>query len=216
MSTIVSPSLLSADFLDLGAAARMINSSRAEWFHLDIMDGVYVPNISFGMPVIKALRRATDKILDVHLMIVDPERYIDEFRAAGADFLTVHAESTRHLHRTLEHIRASGMRAGVALNPATPVSTLEEVASMVDMVLIMSVNPGFGGQSFIPGSTDKIRRTRALLDAAGSKALIQVDGGVSLANAAELRAAGDDVLVAGNAIFGAADPVAVINQLADI
>lgn len=216
MSTIVSPSLLSADFLDLGAAARMINSSRAEWFHLDIMDGVYVPNISFGMPVIKALRRATDKILDVHLMIVDPERYIDEFRAAGADFLTVHAESTRHLHRTLEHIRASGMRAGVALNPATPVSTLEEVASMVDMVLIMSVNPGFGGQSFIPGSTDKIRRTRALLDAAGSKALIQVDGGVSLANAAELRAAGADVLVAGNAIFGAADPVAVINQLADI
>lgn len=216
MSTIVSPSLLSADFLDLGAAARMINSSRAEWFHLDIMDGVYVPNISFGMPVIKALRRATDKILDVHLMIVDPERYIDEFRAAGADFLTVHAESTRHLHRTLEQIRASGMRAGVALNPATPVSTLEEVASMVDMVLIMSVNPGFGGQSFIPGSTDKIRRTRALLDAAGSKALIQVDGGVSLANAAELRAAGADVLVAGNAIFGAADPVAVINQLADI
>lgn len=216
MSTIVSPSLLSADFLDLGAAARMINSSRAEWFHLDIMDGVYVPNISFGMPVIKALRRATDKILDVHLMIVDPERYIDEFRTAGADFLTVHAESTRHLHRTLEHIRASGMRAGVALNPATPVSTLEEVASMVDMVLIMSVNPGFGGQSFIPGSTDKIRRTRALLDAAGSKALIQVDGGVSLANAAELRAAGADVLVAGNAIFGAADPVAVINQLADI
>lgn len=194
----------------------MINSSRAEWFHLDIMDGVYVPNISFGMPVIKALRRATDKILDVHLMIVDPERYIDEFRTAGADFLTVHAESTRHLHRTLEHIRASGMRAGVALNPATPVSTLEEVASMVDMVLIMSVNPGFGGQSFIPGSTDKIRRTRALLDAAGSKALIQVDGGVSLANAAELRAAGADVLVAGNAIFGAADPVAVINQLADI
>lgn len=216
MSTIVSPSLLSADFLDLGAAARMINSSRAEWFHLDIMDGVYVPNISFGMPVIKALRRATDKILDVHLMIVDPERYIDEFRAAGADFLTVHAESTRHLHRTLEQIRASGMRVGVSLNPATPVSTLEEVASMVDMVLIMSVNPGFGGQSFIPGSTDKIRRTRALLDAAGSKALIQVDGGVSLANAAELRAAGADVLVAGNAIFGAADPVAVINQLADI
>lgn len=216
MSTIVSPSLLSADFLDLGAAARMINSSRAEWFHLDIMDGVYVPNISFGMPVIKALRRATDKVLDVHLMIVDPERYIDDFRAAGADFLTVHAESTRHLHRTLEQIRASGMRVGVSLNPATPVSTLEEVASMVDMVLIMSVNPGFGGQSFIPGSTDKIRRTRALLDAAGSKALIQVDGGVSLANAAELRAAGADVLVAGNAIFGAADPVAVINQLADI
>lgn len=216
MSTIVSPSLLSADFLDLGAAARMINSSRAEWFHLDIMDGVYVPNISFGMPVIKALRRATDKVLDVHLMIVDPERYIDEFRAAGADFLTVHAESTRHLHRTLEQIRASGMRVGVSLNPATPVSTLEEVASMVDMVLIMSVNPGFGGQSFIPGSTDKIRRTRALLDAAGSKALIQVDGGVSLANAAELRAAGADVLVAGNAIFGATDPVAMINQLADI
>lgn len=216
MSTIVSPSLLSADFLDLGAAARMINSSRAEWFHLDIMDGVYVPNISFGMPVVKALRRATDKVLDVHLMIVDPERYIDEFRAAGADLLTVHAESTRHLHRTLEQIRASGMRVGVSLNPATPVSTLEEVASMVDMVLIMSVNPGFGGQSFIPGSTDKIRRTRAMLDAAGSKALIQVDGGVSLANAAELRAAGADVLVAGNAIFGAADPVAMINRLADI
>lgn len=213
MPHIISPSFLSADFLELGAAARMVNSSRAEWFHLDIMDGVYVPNISFGLPIVKALRKATDKVLDVHLMIVDPERYITDFHQAGTDILTVHAEATRHLHRTIEAIQATGMLAGVSLNPATPISAIEEIASMVDVVLIMSVNPGFGGQSFIKSSLDKVSRTRALLDRAGSKALIQVDGGVNLDNAAALYTAGADVLVAGNAIFGSDDPVATISQL---
>ncbi len=210
---IISPSLLSADFLHLGDAAEMLNRSAAEWFHLDIMDGVFVPNISYGLPVVKALRKATDKVLDVHLMIVQPERYISEFRDAGADYLTVHAEASTHLNRTLQAIREAGMKAGVALNPHTPVSSIEEVTAMLDMVLIMTVNPGFGGQKFIEGSLDKIRRTRALLDASGSKALLQVDGGATLDNAPAIFAAGCDVLVAGNAVFGANDPVAAIDKI---
>lgn len=191
----------------------MVNDSAAEWFHLDIMDGVFVPNISFGLPVVSALRRSTSKVLDVHLMIVDPERYVDAFIGAGADYLTVHAEATRHLHRTIQSIQQQGIKAGVALNPATPLSAIEEVADMVDMVLIMSVNPGFGGQKFIESSIRKIRRTRAMLDACGSHALIQVDGGVGPHNARVLFDAGADVLVAGAAIFGSDDPQATIGAM---
>lgn len=213
MPRIISPSFLSADFLHLGDAAETVNRSRAEWFHLDVMDGVFVPNISFGLPVVKALRKATDKTLDVHLMIVQPERYVANFRAAGADYLTVHVEASTHLHRTLQAIRDAGMRAGVALNPHTPVCAVEEVAEMADMILIMSVNPGFGGQKFIASALDKISRTKDLLLRKNSPALIQVDGGVNADNAAQLFAAGADILVAGNAVFGAADPVAAIQQL---
>lgn len=213
MPRIISPSFLSADFLRLGEAAETVNRSRAEWFHLDVMDGMFVPNISFGLPVVKALRKATDKTLDVHLMIVQPERYVADFREAGADYLTVHVEASTHLHRTLQAIRDAGMRAGVALNPHTPVCAVEEVAEMADMILIMSVNPGFGGQRFIASVLDKIGRMKDLLLRKNSTALIQVDGGVNAENAAQLFAAGADVLVAGNAVFGAEDPVAAIQQL---
>lgn len=213
MPRIISPSFLSADFLNLGRAAELVNSSRAEWFHLDVMDGVFVPNISFGLPVVKALRRATEKTLDVHLMIVQPERYIQDFKNAGADYLTVHVEASTHLHRTIQAIHDAGMRAGVALNPHSPISAIEEVAAMVDMVLIMSVNPGFGGQQFITASLDKIGRLRDLLNRKNSHALIQVDGGVNAENAAQLFGAGADVLVAGNAVFGNPDPVRAIQQL---
>ena len=213
MPRIISPSFLSADFLRLGEAAETVNRSRAEWFHLDVMDGMFVPNISFGLPVVKALRKATDKTLDVHLMIVQPERYVADFREAGADYLTVHVEASTHLHRTLQAIRDAGMRAGVALNPHTPVCAVEEVAEMADMILIMSVNPGFGGQRFIASALDKIGRMKDLLLRKNSAALIQVDGGVNAENAAQLFAAGGDVLVAGNAVFGAEDPVAAIQQL---
>ena len=213
MPRIISPSFLSADFLRLGEAAETVNRSRAEWFHLDVMDGMFVPNISFGLPVVKALRKATDKTLDVHLMIVQPERYVADFREAGADYLTVHVEASTHLHRTLQAIRDAGMRAGVALNPHTPVCAVEEVAEMADMILIMSVNPGFGGQRFIASALDKIGRMKDLLLRKNSTALIQVDGGVNAENAAQLFAAGADVLVAGNAVFGAEDPVAAIQQL---
>lgn len=213
MPRILSPSFLSADFLQLGAAARMIDQSRAEWFHLDIMDGRFVPNITFGPPVVKALRRTTEKILDVHLMIEQPERYISDFKAAGADYLTVHVEASVHLHRTLQAIRDAGMRAGVALNPHTPVCAVEEVAALADLVLVMSVNPGFGGQQFIASSLEKVSRMKDLLIRKNSTALIEVDGGVNPENAASLFAAGADVLVAGQAVFGAADPVAAIQQL---
>ncbi len=213
MPRIISLSFLSADFLHLGDAARTVNDSRAEWFHLDVMDGVFVPNISFGLPVVSALRKATDKVLDVHLMIVQPERYVADFKAAGPDYLTVHVEASTHLHRTLQSIRDAGMRAGVALNPHTPVSAIEEVAALTDMVLIMSVNPGFGGQRFIASSLDKVSRAKDLLLRKNSPALIQVDGGVNADNAAQIFAAGADVLVAGNAVFGAEDPVAAIQQL---
>ncbi len=215
MARIISPSFLSADFLRLGESARVVNESRAEWFHLDVMDGVFVPNISFGLPVVRALRGATEKVLDVHLMIVQPERYVDDFRTAGADYLTVHVEASTHLHRTLQAIRDAGMRAGVALNPHTPVCAVEEVAEMADMILIMSVNPGFGGQKFIASSLDKVARTKELLLRKNSSALIQVDGGVNAENAAQLFAAGADVLVAGNAVFAAEDPVKAIQQLID-
>lgn len=213
MTRIISPSLLSADFLNLSRDCALIDDSEAQWFHLDIMDGCFVPNISYGMPVIAAIRKTTTKVLDVHLMIEKPERYIAEFKRVGADFLTVHAESTIHLHRTLQAIHAEGMKAGVALNPSTPLSAVEEVLPLCDMVLLMSVNPGFGGQKFIETSVDKVRRLRQMIDSRGLATLIQIDGGVNTANARMLFDAGCNVLVAGNAVFGSADPQQTIKEL---
>lgn len=213
MTRIISPSLLSADFLNLGRDCRMLNESAAEWFHLDIMDGMFVPNISYGMPVISTIRTATTKVLDVHLMVEKPERYITEFKRCGADFLTVHAEATIHLHRTLQAIKAEGMKAGVALNPSTPLSAIEEVLPMADMILLMSVNPGFGGQKFIETSVDKVKRLRAMIDQRALQTLIQIDGGVNTSNARMLFDAGCNVLVAGNAVFSSENPKQTIKEL---
>ncbi|HAB35039.1 MAG TPA: ribulose-phosphate 3-epimerase [Cryomorphaceae bacterium] len=210
---MIAPSVLSADFANLQRDVEMINASEAAWFHVDIMDGVFVPNLSFGLPVVEAIHRHAKKPLDVHLMIVQPERYIREFKAAGAHVLTVHIEASTHLHRTLQAIRAEGMLAGVALNPHTPVSAVSEILHDADLFCIMSVNPGFGGQSFIPQTYEKVRQLRTMLDEAGSQAKIEIDGGVNANNAADLKAAGADVLVAGNAVFKAADPIAMIAQL---
>ncbi len=213
MKKIISPSFLSADFADLRSATEMINDSAAEWIHLDVMDGRFVPNITFGFDVIKAVRRHTDKVLDVHLMIAEPERYVERFAEAGADYITVHAEAALHLHRVIQTVKNSGKKAGVALNPATPLSAVEEVLDMLDMVLVMSVNPGFAAQKFIPSSVDKVRRLRAMADSRGCDLLIEVDGGVSSANAGTLFGAGADVLVAGNAVFVAEDPREAIVRL---
>ncbi|MDQ3070548.1 MAG: ribulose-phosphate 3-epimerase [Acidobacteriota bacterium] len=201
----ISPSLLAADFTALAAAVRAVEAGGADLIHVDVMDGHFVPNITIGIPVVRALKRVATRPLDVHLMIEAPDRHIDAFAQAGAATITVHAEAATHLHRTLSHIRALGARAGVALNPATPLSAIEEVVALIDCVLIMTVNPGFGGQAFIPESYDKVRRTRALLDARGSAASIEVDGGVDHGNAAALVEAGADILVAGAAIFSS-DP----------
>lgn len=206
---IISPSLLSADFLNLGRDCAMINASSAEWFHLDIMDGVFVPNISYGIPIVQAVRRTTDKVLDVHLMISQPERYISDFKRAGADFLTFHVEASTHVHRTLQAIKAEGMRAGVALCPATSLTSVEEVLADAEMILLMSVNPGFGGQRFIETTYSKIERLRAM----GYRGIIQIDGGVNTTNAAQLFAVGADCLVAGNAIFSSPDPKRTIEEL---
>ena len=213
---IIAPSFLAADFLSLGRDVEMINNSNAEWFHLDIMDGVFVPNISYGFPVVSAIRKATKKVLDVHLMIVQPERYIEDFAKAGADYLTVHVEASTHLHRTIQAIKAAGMKAGVALNPHTPLSSIEEVIDCADMFLIMSVNPGYGGQSFIESSLDKITRLRKMIDERGSKAIIQIDGGVSTKNAKSIFDAGCDVAVAGSSVFGSVDPISTIDQLLEM
>ncbi len=213
MSRIISPSLLSANFGNLDADLDMLNLSAAEWVHLDIMDGRFVPNISFGFPVIKAVKARTQKVMDVHLMIVEPDLYVEKFCQAGAQVLTVHVEACTHLHRTLQNIKSLGMKAGVALNPHTPISSVEEVATLADMFLIMSVNPEFGGQKFIENSLDKIRRLKQMLTEKGSNALIQVDGGVGAGNAAALFEAGADVLVAGNAVFSAEDPQKMIETL---
>ena len=210
MSVIVAPSVLSADFSHLGRDIEMLDRSSAEWIHIDVMDGVFVPNISFGFPILQSVRSHTRKLCDVHLMIVQPERYIGRFRDAGADHITVHFEGNHHLDSVVRQIRDHGMSAGVAINPATPVSVLRDVIAMLDVVLIMSVNPGFGGQKFIPHSIEKIREAKALITATYSKAKIQVDGGVGLHNAAELITAGADILVAGNAVFGSDDPVETI------
>ncbi len=214
MPHILAPSLLAADFTDLKGAVRLVDESPAAWLHLDVMDGVFVPNISFGLPVINALRPLTKKVFDVHLMIVDPDRYIGAFRDAGADILTVHLEACTHLHRTVQAIKAADMKAGIALNPHSRVDLLEEVLADSDVVCLMSVNPGFGGQKFIPRTYGKITDLVALRKATGSKALIEIDGGVGDANAAQLIATGADVLVAGNSVFGAKDPAQAIRSLA--
>ena len=207
--TIVAPSILSADFLHLGEAIRLVEESEAEWVHCDIMDGHFVPNISYGIPIVKAVRPATKKVVDCHLMIEHPELYVEAFAAAGADMITVHQEACVHLDRQVAQIHDLGCKAGVALNPATPVETLVDILHAVDMVLIMSVNPGFGGQKFIPRALDKVRRLRAL----APDLLIQVDGGVNAETGAQLVAAGAKVLVAGSYVFGAAEPREAIHSL---
>ncbi|MEY3542348.1 MAG: hypothetical protein RLZZ204_1160 [Bacteroidota bacterium] len=213
---IIAPSLLSANFLKLEQDCEMLNSSEAEWFHLDVMDGRFVPNISFGLPVIAAIRKATKKVCDVHLMIEDPGQYAQAFKDAGADVLTVHVEACRHLHRNIQQIKALGMKAGVALNPHTPVSSIEEIIADVDLVCVMSVNPGFGGQKFIPATLAKIKQLKALITANHSTALIEVDGGVTLENASSIIEAGADVLVAGNTVFASSSPIETIKQLKSI
>lgn len=213
---IIAPSILSADFLELGKDIDMVNQSDADWFHLDVMDGRFVPNISYGMSIIAQRKKRARKPFDVHLMILEPEKYFDEFQKAGADWLTIHMEASPHLHRSLQAIKQKGMKAGVALNPHTPVSTLSEVIRDLDMVLVMSVNPGFGGQQFIAHSLEKVRAVKKLITETGSSALIEVDGGVRLDNARELVRAGADVLVAGNTVFNASDPVQMIADLKEI
>lgn len=210
---IIAPSLLASDFLHLDRECAMLNESEADWFHLDVMDGRFVPNISFGLPVIEHIRKATTKVCDVHLMILEPERYAEAFKNAGADNLTVHLEACTHLHRNLQQIRSLGMKAGVALNPHTPVFMLEDVLADIDVVLLMSVNPGFGGQQFILQTIDKIRKLRRMIDEKGLSIKIEIDGGVTLENAPEIIAAGADVLVAGNTVFKSKDPKAMIAQL---
>jgi ribulose-phosphate 3-epimerase len=194
----------------------MLNSSEAEWFHLDVMDGRFVPNISFGLPVIAAIRKATKKVCDVHLMIEDPGQYAQAFKDAGADVLTVHVEACRHLHRNIQQIKALGMKAGVALNPHTPISSIEEIIADVDLVCVMSVNPGFGGQKFIPATLPKIKQLKSLITAKNSSALIEIDGGVTLENASSIIQAGADVLVAGNTVFASSSPIETIKQLKSI
>jgi len=213
MSKIIAPSILSADFAHLGRDIEMINNSDAEWFHVDVMDGVFVPNISFGFPVMKSLKKHAQKTLDVHLMIVQPERYIQDFADAGADVLTVHLEASTHLHRTLQQIKNAGMKAGVALNPHTSIYALMDVLEEIDLVCLMSVNPGFGGQKFIPQTLKKTETLKNEISRLGCNTLIEIDGGVSLQNASDLFRAGADVLVAGNTVFSSDNPTQTITDL---
>ena len=213
MKTMVSPSFLSANFLSLQDDIDMLNSSKADWVHLDVMDGVFVPNISFGFPVIEAINKTCQKPLDVHLMIVNPEKYVAQTAKAGAMLMSVHAEACTHLHRTIQEIHAAGMKAGVALNPSTPLCMVEEVLHDADVILLMSVNPGFGGQTFIEQSVDKVRRLRQMIDAQGSHALIEVDGGVQAETAPRLVEAGANVLVSGSYIFKSANPAETIREV---
>ena len=213
---IIAPSLLASNFLQLQKECDMLNNSRADWFHLDVMDGRFVPNISFGLPVIQQIRKATTKVCDVHLMIEEPEKYAEAFQQAGADILTVHFEACKHLHRNIQQIKSLGMKAGVALNPHTPVNLLSDVLHEIDLVLIMSVNPGFGGQKFIPHTIEKIRQLRKMINERNLNIQIEVDGGITLDNAASVVSAGADVLVAGNTVFSAANPMEVIDTLKNI
>jgi ribulose-phosphate 3-epimerase len=210
---LIAPSLLASDFLNLGRDCEMLNKSEADWFHLDVMDGIFVPNISFGMPIIAAINRIATKTLDVHLMVEKPERFIKDFKAVGADILTVHYETSTHLHRSLQAIKAEGMKAGVALNPHSPVSALKDTIADIDLVCIMSVNPGFGGQKFIEKTYAKVRELKQMILTAGASTLIEIDGGVNSVNAKALISAGADVLVAGSFVFNSADPLATIADL---
>ncbi|MEO5649811.1 MAG: ribulose-phosphate 3-epimerase [Ginsengibacter sp.] len=210
---LIAPSLLAADFLHLEDACNMLNESKADYFHLDVMDGRFVPNISFGMSIIKQIRKTSTKFFDVHLMILEPEKYAEEFKEAGADGLTVHIEACIHLHRNIQQIKSLGMKAGVAINPHTPVLLLQDIIADIDLVCLMSVNPGFGAQSFIPHSIQKIKDLKSLITQKDSHAKIEVDGGVSLQNAKEILNAGADILVAGNAVFGSPNPKEIIEKL---
>ncbi|HTO16839.1 MAG TPA: ribulose-phosphate 3-epimerase [Edaphocola sp.] len=210
---LIAPSILSADFLHLSKDIEMINQSEADWFHLDVMDGRFVPNISFGFPVIAAIAREAKKPLDVHLMILEPEKYVSTFAKAGANHLSVHIEASPHLHRTVQMIKGEGMKAGVAINPHTPIHQLEDIIADIEIVCVMSVNPGFGGQKFIPHTIKKIQTLRQLIKETGSNALIEIDGGVTLENVSQIIEAGADVLVAGNTVFGSENPRATIAAL---
>lgn len=213
---IIAPSMLSADFLKLGEEIEMVNNSEADWFHLDVMDGRFVPNISYGMPIIAQMKKLGKKTFDVHLMVEEPERYLEEFKKAGADYLTVHYETGYHLHRTLTSIRALGMKAGLAINPHTPVDMVQDFLPEIDLLLVMSINPGFGGQKYLPLTDNKIRRAKELINKAGCNTLIEIDGGVTLENAAAIIACGADVLVAGNTVFSSPNPTDTIKRLKQV